>query len=206
MISSKGTFITAKNNLAAVQEVQWSVSIALRGFSQPACIMHLFVNRYFYYRWNIFIAIFRDYRIKSGLKRANFGFKQLILLTIQALVTLLSRVTLYALVYNAFRIFALYSHLMILALAQANASLTNKGECPRVYDPARFNKREAKRLGEILGIIVPYRIVSLESRIYSENCKSKLDSTIKLWWSTRLYTNSIPLSYFSILKYSIKRK
>lgn len=30
--------------MAAVQEVQWSVSIALRGFSQPACIVHLFVD------------------------------------------------------------------------------------------------------------------------------------------------------------------
>lgn len=64
----------------------------------------------------------------------------------------------HALVYYAFRIFPLYSRLMILAPERANASLTNKGERPRVYDAARFNKRETKRLGKILEIVVPRRV------------------------------------------------
>ena len=38
---------------------------------------------------------------------------------------------------------------MILARSHANTSLTNKGERPRVYDAAQFNKREVKRLEKI---------------------------------------------------------
>lgn len=70
----------------------------------------------------------------------------------------------------ALRIFPLYSRLMILARSLASTSLTNKGERSRVYDVARFNKREAERLGKIFETVV--RLVFIR-----KVAESKQDST-----------------------------
>lgn len=98
---------------------------------------------------------------------------------------------------------------MILALARANASLTNKGERPRVYDPARFNKRETKRLGGNIRnyCTTSYRIVEQDSHLLTENCKSKLDLTFKLSSSMPLPTQILTLHLtFQFLNILLRKK
>lgn len=94
-----------------------------------------------------------------------------------------------ALVYSL-RIFPLYSRLMILARSLASTSLTNKGERPRVYDAARFNKRKAERLGKIFEAVV--RLVFIR-----KVAEGKQDSTSR----PRRFIMSLRISILSSLKF-----